>query len=63
MIEFTKRYRIQWPFGDCGGFWQLFSGFPKRDFPNFESFSKHPILTPPDFFGVEIGEPTLNDDQ
>ena len=44
---------------DCGGFgWQLFSGIPKRAFPIFESFSKHPILTSPVFFGVEIGEPT-----
>lgn len=59
MIEFTKRYRIQWPFGDYGGFgWQLFSGIPKKDFPIFESFSTHPVLTSPDFLGVEIGEPT-----
>ena len=34
-----------------------------EDFPNFESFSKHPILTPPDFFGGLKLVNLPNDDQ
>ena len=36
----------------------FFKEFFGGDFPIFEPFSTHPILTPPDFFGVEIGEPS-----
>ena len=58
MIEFTKdiessgRLEIVWMAGS------FFQGFLYGDFPIFESFSKHPILGPPDFFGLEIGEPS-----
>ena len=47
---------------DCGGFWQLFSGIPKRDFPNWVIFHPSNFNTTGFFPGLKlVNRP--NDDQ